>query len=318
VLNVAAPLGTAFTQEQAAQVKRFTPNVTLLFDGDSAGRRASASAREPCRSEGINARVASLPNGSDPDDLIQKKGPEAIKQCVRNARGMLEYLIESSLDVGFQSEDVQAQSAKIGEVLALIAEEKDPTLRALAQTHADTVAARLGIKDARSLTALNRAIRQASGDPTPSSTRQVAPPEFARSQGRAGAIEEETLGAFVEYPELLTDAELQPLLAYAQGTLALGMATLARCGKDLIGHLPDMSETLRHIVSERIAAPQHKDALHARDAVRKNLQKLAGADTRRFKEQTIELLHQARRAGDIEKEMELLAKLTEYSQRRPS
>jgi DNA primase len=317
VLNVVAPLGTAFTQEQAAQIKRYTPNVTLLFDGDSAGRRASAASREPCRVEGLNARVASLPPGTDPDDLIQKKGPEAIRQCVRNARGMLEYLIESSLDSGFKSEDVQAQSAKIGEVLALIAEEQDPTLRALAQTHADTVAARLGIKDARSLTALHRAIRQASGSPQPSSKRMVAPPESARSQGRAGAIEEETLGAFVEFPELLQDPELQPLLGYAQGTLALGLATLARAGGQLIEHLPEMGESLRHIVSERLAAPQLKDALHARDAIRKNLQKLASADTRRFKEQTIELLHQARRVGDIEKEMELLAKLTEYSQRRP-
>lgn len=314
--NVVAPLGTAFTTEQASQIKRFTANVTLLFDGDSAGRRASISARQPCREEGLNARVATLPSGSDPDDYVQKKGPDAIRQCVASAQGMLEYLIETSLDSGFKRQDVQAQSTKIAEVLALIAEEQDPTLRALAQTHADTVAARLGIRDARSLSALGRAIRQASQPKDAAPSRPVAPPEVARSRARAGAIEEETLGAFAEFPNLLQDPELQELLGYAQGALALGIAALSRANGDLMGQLPEMAESVRRIVSERLASPRLRDERQARETIRSNLRKIAGADARKFKEQTIELLHQARKAGDLERELELLAQLSASSQRR--
>lgn len=68
IKHVVAPLGTAFTEEQARSMRRFTQNVTLLFDGDSAGRRAIEASRAPCRMAGLTAKVASLPDKMDPDD----------------------------------------------------------------------------------------------------------------------------------------------------------------------------------------------------------------------------------------------------------
>src|SRR5262249_29725135 len=65
IKQVVAPLGTAFTVEQARQIRRFTPNVTLLFDPDEAGRRAVRAARDTCREGGLTARVATLPEGID-------------------------------------------------------------------------------------------------------------------------------------------------------------------------------------------------------------------------------------------------------------
>ena len=49
IRNVVAPLGTAFTVEQAKQIRRFTSDVVLMFDGDSAGKRATNASREPCQ-----------------------------------------------------------------------------------------------------------------------------------------------------------------------------------------------------------------------------------------------------------------------------
>ena len=66
-----APLGTAFTNEQAKLLKRFSPKVVVLFDGDNAGRKATRAARAPCREGGLEARVARLPLGVDPDDLVR-------------------------------------------------------------------------------------------------------------------------------------------------------------------------------------------------------------------------------------------------------
>ncbi|NVL83629.1 toprim domain-containing protein, partial [Escherichia coli] len=94
ITNVVAPLGTAFTMEQAKLLKRFAPDVVFLFDGDAAGRKAVRLSREAVRAAGIAARVADLPNGTDPDELSRTKGKQAIDDLLANAKGMLEALIE--------------------------------------------------------------------------------------------------------------------------------------------------------------------------------------------------------------------------------
>ncbi len=57
IRNVVAPLGTAFTVEQARQIRRFTNDVVLMFDGDSAGKRATNASREPCQQAELTAKV---------------------------------------------------------------------------------------------------------------------------------------------------------------------------------------------------------------------------------------------------------------------
>ena len=64
--NVVAPLGTAFTVDQAKLLRRYAVEVTLLFDGDAAGRKAAPAAEEPCDQAGLDAKVALLPDGADP------------------------------------------------------------------------------------------------------------------------------------------------------------------------------------------------------------------------------------------------------------
>src|SRR5215475_10069933 len=98
VTNVVAPLGTAFTAAQAKLLKRFTPNVVVLFDGDAAGRKATRAARQPCKEGGLAAKVAVLPQGTDPDDLVRTKGKDALERIVKSARGMLDHLVEDALD----------------------------------------------------------------------------------------------------------------------------------------------------------------------------------------------------------------------------
>ena len=56
-----APLGTAFTVDQAKLLRRYAIDVTLLFDGDAAGRKAAPAAEDPCDKAGIDAKVALLP-----------------------------------------------------------------------------------------------------------------------------------------------------------------------------------------------------------------------------------------------------------------
>ncbi len=75
--NVVASSGTALTQEQVRLIKRFTQNITILYDGDEAGIKASLRGIDLVLEEGMNVRIVLLPPGEDPDSLSKKLSVEA-------------------------------------------------------------------------------------------------------------------------------------------------------------------------------------------------------------------------------------------------
>lgn len=95
--NTVAPLGTALTSEQLRMIRRFAERLTVMFDGDEAGRKASRRAVGLLVEAGIEGRVAALPDGEDPDTLARKKGPEAVRDALDRARPMVTHLLESLL-----------------------------------------------------------------------------------------------------------------------------------------------------------------------------------------------------------------------------
>lgn len=73
--NVVASSGTALTENQIRLIRRFTPNVTVLYDGDAAGIKASLRGIDLMLKEDLNVRVVRFPDGEDPDSLCRKLGP---------------------------------------------------------------------------------------------------------------------------------------------------------------------------------------------------------------------------------------------------
>jgi len=74
--NVVASSGTSLTQEQVRLIKRFTPNITILYDGDPAGIKASIRGIDLVLEEGMNVRIVLLPDGEDPDSYSRKVSNE--------------------------------------------------------------------------------------------------------------------------------------------------------------------------------------------------------------------------------------------------
>jgi len=72
--NVVASSGTALTEDQIRLVKRFTSNIKLLYDGDAAGIKAASRGLDLALSQDLNVQVVPLPEGEDPDSLVQKLG----------------------------------------------------------------------------------------------------------------------------------------------------------------------------------------------------------------------------------------------------
>lgn len=91
--NVVAPLGTALTREQLRLVKRFTEEVTLLFDGDEAGGKAADRSVPFFLAEQITGKVAVLPAGHDPDTYVREAGLAALNQLLTHAENLPEFVL---------------------------------------------------------------------------------------------------------------------------------------------------------------------------------------------------------------------------------
>lgn len=82
--NVVASSGTALTTEQIKLIKRLTENVTILFDGDKAGIKASFRSIDLLLAEGMNIRVLLFPDGDDPDSFAKKHPQEYVENFIRD------------------------------------------------------------------------------------------------------------------------------------------------------------------------------------------------------------------------------------------
>jgi DNA primase len=82
VENVVASSGTSLTTEQIQLLHRFTRNITVIYDGDSAGIKASLRGIDMILKEGMNVRVVSLPTEHDPDSFARSHTAEQVKQFI--------------------------------------------------------------------------------------------------------------------------------------------------------------------------------------------------------------------------------------------
>lgn len=92
--NVVASMGTSLTQMQAKILKRYTDNVIISYDGDSAGQNATIRGLEILRDAGLTVKVLTLPDGLDPDDVIKKLGKEAYQTLINKSSLLIDYKLE--------------------------------------------------------------------------------------------------------------------------------------------------------------------------------------------------------------------------------
>lgn len=93
--NVVASSGTSLTTEQIKLIKRLTENVTILFDGDNAGIKASFRSIDMLLTEGMNIRVLLFPDGDDPDSFARKHPHEFVENYIANeAKDFIEFKAE--------------------------------------------------------------------------------------------------------------------------------------------------------------------------------------------------------------------------------
>ena len=140
--NVVASCGTSLTEEQIRLIKRFTENITIMYDGDSAGLHAAVRAISLILKEGMNARVVFLPDGDDPDSYSRKHTLEEIREFIASHEqdGIS---FKTDLLLADAGDDPIKKASLINEISDTVADIPDAIKR---QVYVDTVARRFGIE----------------------------------------------------------------------------------------------------------------------------------------------------------------------------
>ena len=141
ILNCVASSGTSLTEEQIRIIKRFTENVTIMYDGDSAGLHAALRAIGMILKEGMNPRVVFLPDGDDPDSYSRKHTLEEIRAFIA-AHEQDGIAFKTDLLLGEAGDDPLKKANLINEIADTVADIPDAIKR---QVYVDTVARRFGI-----------------------------------------------------------------------------------------------------------------------------------------------------------------------------
>jgi DNA primase len=123
-----APLGTALTEGQAALLAKLTKHVFLLYDSDAAGLKATFRAGLELLRHGVSARVASLPDGEDPDTFVRTHGAKALEAQLAQAVDIFErQLLELTRRGWF--EDLHKKRSAIDRLLPTLRAASDPLTR---------------------------------------------------------------------------------------------------------------------------------------------------------------------------------------------
>ncbi|MBR1887678.1 MAG: DNA primase, partial [Bacteroidales bacterium] len=142
ITNVVASCGTSLTEEQIRIIKKFTENITIMYDGDKAGLHAALRAIGMILKEGMNPRVVFLPDGDDPDSFSRKHTLEEVQEFIASHEqdGIA---FKTDLLLGEAGDDPLKKANLINEIADTVAEIPDAIKR---QVYVDTVARRFGIE----------------------------------------------------------------------------------------------------------------------------------------------------------------------------
>ena len=153
--NVVANSGTALSTHQIRLLRRFTQNITLLYDGDEAGIHAAMRGTDMLLAEGMNIKVLLLPDGDDPDSFSRKHSAQELKQYIQdNQTDFITF--KTRLTVENVTDPVKRSEA-IGGIVKSISMIPDQILRS---TYLSELSQRMGIKEQTLLNSMNGMIRK--------------------------------------------------------------------------------------------------------------------------------------------------------------
>ncbi|MFD2572529.1 DNA primase [Spirosoma soli] len=168
IKNVVASSGTSLTTEQIKLIARFTPNVTILYDGDAAGIKAALRGLDMVLEEGLNLKLLLLPDGEDPDSYVHKVGADAFKTHIKeHSQDFIDFKASRWLTEAGDNPLKRAEG--ISDVCASITKIPDPLKR---QTLSQRVAQVFHVSEQSVISEINRLVRKQQEQSKKESDRQ--------------------------------------------------------------------------------------------------------------------------------------------------
>jgi DNA primase len=141
VQNVVAPQGTALTPDHARILKRYVEEVVLCFDADNAGQNAAIRSLDALLAAGLAIRVASVPNGKDPDEFIKANGGDAFREIISHAEGFFDWYLKRLCAVN----DTRSDKGRLTVIREFGEALRKTNNAVLIDTYAQKTALRLGV-----------------------------------------------------------------------------------------------------------------------------------------------------------------------------
>lgn len=196
-----APLGTAFTREQAQLIKRYVKEAILLYDPDDAGVKASWRTAQILLAEDLYVRVATVPDGLDPDDYAAQKGAGALASVVDRAQDVVDFWLDRLSAAAGDFGGLHGRMRRAEEIINFLKGVPNAILR---EEWLKKAASRLSLEES----ALRRELDR-KGPAVPAAVRAPAAPVAPKPQAPAAAkpvrrtfrsAEEEALQFLASHP----------------------------------------------------------------------------------------------------------------------
>ena len=215
--NVVATMGTALTEEHARILARYTKELVLCYDNDTAGKQSTDRVLNILKNANLTVRVLQLPNAydaegkpvkQDPDDFIKKFGPAAFEKCLNGSAGQNDYRLDSLLSRHDLSSE-EGRLAYLKEAVVTVAALQSPIER---EIYGNKAAAAAGISNSAMAQEIARyrkdktwqaRKRQAKKDLTPSVQLQPKARELRYENIRSARAEEGVIRLLLLDPGLL-------------------------------------------------------------------------------------------------------------------
>jgi DNA primase len=154
--NVVASSGTSLTDEQIRLIKRYTPNVTILYDGDPAGIKASFRGIDMVLEQGMNVRIVLFPDGEDPDSYARKHRRAEVEELITT--GAQDFIrFKTSLLLKESAGDPIKRAGLIKEIVGSISLIPDPIYRSVYIKECSTL---MEVQEQMLMSSLNRILYQ--------------------------------------------------------------------------------------------------------------------------------------------------------------
>ena len=319
IKNVVASSGTSLTVEQVRLIKKFTNNITIIYDGDGAGIKAALRGIGLVLKEGMNVKIVLLPDGQDPDDFAKKHSLEEVQDHIaQNEQDFINF--KTDLLLGEAGNDPIKRANLINDIADTIALIPDAVIRAVyVRTCADRFEIDERIMADRVSKTRTDMIVADEKQRERERQRMAAPQQDMGGMDVPPPMPDDYYPGEYGAPEMDVPVQMPPVAVIQEGPIVINEPYLAPCEKELLGFILEEGctelqfdvDSKYYVEGEEINVAEFIDGTLAEDEedfVNQSYRKVYGEYFRMYDEGLTQQQMQSRLLNSMDTEIAAVAK----------